>query len=78
MSLNELPIQGRGGKGLKIVPKDQTLGGIALVEAKDDLLIMGTNSSICISATDFPQLSRTSLGNVTIGQPNSVLAIVKI
>ena len=78
MSLNELPIQGRGGKGLKIVSKDQTLGGIALVEAKDDLLIMGTNSSICISATDFPQLSRTSLGNVTIGQPNSVLAIVKI
>ena len=76
--LNEFPIQGRGGKGVKCTAKGINLGGIALLDDTDNLCVVGSQSLICISATDLPLLSRSSQGNIVLAQPNQITAVVKI
>lgn len=68
-SLDEFPVQGRGGKGLKIGSGE--LAGAALINDSDSVLIVGKPNSICISAKDIPLLGRVALGNVMI--KNSVI-----
>ncbi len=68
---NDLLAQGRGGKGVK-VSKTEVAGG-ALLNDEDSVLVIGTNNSICIKASEIPITSRTSLGNIIIkGDINSV------
>ena len=67
--LTELPSQKRAGKGVMCYkPTDVTgpLVAAALVSDEDNVLIVGTPSSICISASDIPELSRASIGNQII------------
>lgn len=74
--LNDFPVQGRGGKGLKVGSGD-TLAGAALISNDDNLLIIGKPNSICIKATDVPQLSRVATGNIMI--KNSVIqGVIKL
>jgi hypothetical protein len=74
-SLEEFPVQGRGGKGLKIGYGD--IAGAALISDEDNLLIVGSPNSICISATEIPLLARTAQGNIMI--KNSVIrSVIKI
>ena len=74
-SLNEFPIQGRGGKGLKI--GSGTLAGAALICDTDCLFIMGQPNSICLNATEIPLLGRTAQGNVMI--KNSIIkGVIKL
>ena len=68
-SLEEFPIQGRGGKGLKL--GDTHIAGAALVSDEDRVLIVGKPNSICIAAAEIPLLTRTSIGNQMI--KNSVV-----
>ena len=68
-SMTELPIQKRAGKGLvcyKPTDSTGTLIAAALVSDSDNVLVVGTPSSICVSAADIPELSRVSIGNQII------------
>ena len=76
VKLDEFPIQGRGGKGVTVY-KGSPIAGAAMVSDEDNLLIIGRNSSICISTTDMPILSRTGLGNLMIKNGN-VTRITKL
>ena len=67
--LTELPQQKRAGKGLLCYKPTDMTGDIvaaALVSDEDNILVVGTPSSICISAKDIPELSRVSIGNQII------------
>ena len=78
VALSEFNTQARGGKGTLIYkPENGTyLAGAAMVSDEDNILINGTNSSICISAKDIPAQGRTALGNVLI--KSKVESITKI
>ena len=73
--LDEFPVQGRGGKGLKC--SGDYLVGAALISDEDSILLVGIPNSICFSAKDVPELGRVSLGNSMI--KNSIIKkVVKI
>ena len=74
-ALEEFPIQGRNGKGLKVGSGE--IVGAAMISDEDNLLIVGSPNSICISATEIPLLARTTQGNIMI--KNSIIkAVIKI
>ena len=79
-NIKDFPLQGRGGKGtIAYKPTDSTglvVSG-ALVESSDNLLVVGDNTTICISATDIPTLSKSAIGNMLI-KDNKVLSITKL
>jgi DNA gyrase subunit A len=78
--ITDFTIQGRGGKGVMIYkpsPSTGDLVGAALISDEDSLLLIGKPNSICISATDVPNLGRTSMGNVMI-KNSSVLSVIKL
>ena len=66
MKLEELPIQKRDGKGIKITGKDNIVASAAMVCDNDNILLMGTNTSLCISAKEIPVVGRTSVGNIMV------------
>ena len=73
--LDEYPIQGRAGKGVKC-SGDQIVGA-ELVDDTDNILLVGIPNSICIPATSIPELGRVSIGNTMI--KNSIVKkVVKI
>jgi DNA gyrase subunit A len=74
-SLDEYPVQGRAGKGIKCAGEE--IVGATLISDEDNLLLVGIPNSICISATGIPQLGRVSIGNSMI--KNSIIKkVVKI
>ena len=76
--LDDFPNQGRAGKGVLIYKPTEitgTLVGATTVNEKDNILLVGRPNSICISATDIPQLTRASIGNIMI--KSNVISIVK-
>jgi DNA gyrase subunit A len=73
--LDEFPVQGRGGKGLRVGSGE--LAGAALVSDEDHILIVGAPNSICISATEIPLLARTALGNIMI-KSSLIKAVIKL
>ena len=78
--LKEYPIQGRDGKGTITYKPNDTTGVVvsaALVEDKDNILVVGDQTSICISAKDIPSLGKASLGNIMI-KGNNVMSVTKI
>ena len=78
--VSDFSIQGRGGKGVLIykpTPATGDLVGAAMVSDNDNVLLVGRPNSICIAATDIPELSRTSTGNIMVKNSN-VISVVKI
>ena len=78
--LSELPIQKRAGKGLMCYKPTDSTGKVAaatLVEDGDCVLILGDKSSICIEATEIPELGRASVGNLVI-KNSKVLSVSKV
>ena len=74
-ALDEYPIQGRGGKGLKCAGSE--IIGATLVDDTDNILLVGMPNSICFNAKEIPQLTRVSIGNQMI--KNSIIKkVVKI
>jgi DNA gyrase subunit A len=74
-SLDEYPVQGRGGKGLKCSGSE--IIGAALVDDMDSILLCGVPNSICFSAKEIPSLARVAVGNQMI--KNSIVKkVVKI
>ena len=74
-SLDEFPVQGRAGRGLRIGSGE--LAGAAMISDEDNLLIVGSPNSICISATEIPLLARTAQGNIMI-KNSSIRSVIKI
>lgn len=67
-TIDEFPIQARGGKGVaayKVTPATGDIIGAVMINNEDNILLIG-KSSICISATDIPLLSRNTIGNLMI------------
>ena len=78
--LSELPVQKRAGKGLMCYKPTDSTGKVAaatLVEDGDCVLILGDKSSICIEATEIPELGRASVGNLVI-KNSKVLSVSKV
>lgn len=78
-SLDEYPLQARGGKGVMCYRPNETTGnlaGAAMVDEDDNILIIGKPNSICISTKDIPLLTRLSVGNIMI--KSKVMKIVKL
>lgn len=76
--VSELSVQGRGGKGILIYKPTSITGNIAgAVMTNDDnkILLVGRPNSICISATEVPELGRVSMGNKMIKDSN-ILSVV--
>lgn len=69
----ELPIQGRGGKGL-ICYKDCPVVAGLLISDEDTLLLSSDKSSICISAKDIVIGSRIAVGTSVIKGGHAVSA----
>lgn len=80
ISLEELPIQLRAGKGVIIYKVTNASGEVAaatVVNNKDIIYVNGRSNSVCISSIDVPILSRISVGNIII--KNSIVnSIVKL
>ena len=74
-ALDEFPVQGRNGKGLKVGSGE--LAGAALVSDDDNILIIGAPNTICIAATDIPLLGRTTQGNIMI-KNSTIKAVIKL
>ena len=80
IDLSELPVQKRAGKGLICYKPTESTGKVvaaALVEDSDSVLIIGDKTSICIGASDIPNLGRSSVGNQVI-KNNKVLSVSKV
>ena len=80
ISLTELTVQGRGGKGLigyKPAANTGLVVGAALVSDEDNILLVGKPNSICIAATDIPEMGRTSMGNIMV-KNSEIISIVKL
>lgn len=79
-SISEYPVQGRAGRGiLTYKPNAQTGEVVAavLVNDSNNLLLSGAPSSICISASDIPELSRVGAGNIMI-KNSKINKVVKL
>ena len=78
--LKDYPVQGRGGKGtITYKPTDssgEVVGGV-LINNTDNLLLVGNNSTIAISASEVPQLGKTALGNILM-KDNELISIIKL
>ena len=77
--ISEFPTQGRGGKGVivyKTTPSTGEVVGAAMVNDDDNILLVG-KTSICIAATDVPELGRAAAGNIMIKNGN-IKSVVKL
>ena len=75
-NIEEFPLQARAGRGViiyKATPSTGEVIGATMVNDEDNILLVG-KTSICVAATDIPQLGRAATGNIMIknGQINSV------
>ena len=75
-NIDEFPLQARAGKGVvayKVSPATGNVVGATMINDEDNILLVG-KTSICVAATDIPQLGRAATGNIMIknGQINSV------
>lgn len=80
VSVEELPVQGRSGKGVSIYKPNSSTGevvGAAIVKDEDNILLIGKPNSICISAIEIPLVSRIAQGNMII-KGSKVQSVVKI
>ena len=77
--LSEYPLQARGGKGVITYKASSTnrVVGAAMVDEKDNLLLIGNPNSICIPAKEVPSLTRVGLGNIMI-KNSHILSVVKL
>lgn len=78
-SLDELPLQLRGGKGVMIYRPTEITGnviGASMIDDEDSILLVGKPNSICIKATEIPLLTRVSVGNIMM--KGNVISAVKL
>ena len=67
-NIDEFPLQARAGKGVvayKVSPATGDVVGATMINDEDNILLVG-KTSICVAATDIPQLGRAATGNIMI------------
>ena len=67
-NIDEFPLQARAGKGVvayKVSPTTGDVVGATMINDEDNILLVG-KTSICVAATDIPQLGRAATGNIMI------------
>ena len=73
-------MQKRAGKGV-VIYKPSAISGNAiaaqLVSNDDLVLIIGNKTSICISASEIPEMGRPAMGNIMI-KGNKILNVSKV
>ena len=72
--------QKRGGKGVNCFKAGLLTGELAgaqLVNDDDNVLILGNKSSLCISASEIPIVSRASTGSIML-KDNKILGVSKV
>ena len=77
---NEIILQRKGNKGTYCYKPTGESGPIVAacyVSDNDRVLVVGNNSSICVTAKDIPTLGRTSLGNIIL-KGNIVYSVSKV
>lgn len=77
IKLSDLPVQKRAGKGLNIYNKNDIVVDICLVSDNDNILITGNSNTVCVTASDIPLLSRSSIGNQMI-KNNKIITVSKV
>lgn len=75
VALDEFPVQGRTGKGIKC--SETELSGACLIDEESQILILGDKNNLCISGTEIPLLKRTAAGNILI-KDNVIKMITKL
>lgn len=68
-SLNEFPLQKRGGKGVvcyRVTTNTGSLVTAALLDKEDMVLITGVRNSICIDANEISNMGRSSSGSIVL------------
>ena len=76
----ELISQKRGGKGVTCYKVSDSSGPVraaAMISDGDILLLVGNKKSICIAATDIPELGRATQGNQMI-KDSKLIAVSKV
>lgn len=74
LDLSELPLQGRGGKGV-IIYKDKEVVGAAMISDEDNILLCGSKN-IVIPAKEISEQGRAAIG--TILSKNKITSITKV
>lgn len=67
-NIDEFPLQMRAGRGVvayKVSPATGDVIGATMINDEDNILLVG-KTSICVAATDIPQLGRAATGNIMI------------
>ena len=80
VKISEFPNQLRGGKGIYISKISSNTGeviGAIMLNKDDNVLLTGKPSSICVSASEIPLLTRISVGNAMI-QNSKIEKVMKL
>lgn len=80
VKLTDIPEQGRATRGISCYKPNGESGSVAaacLISDEDNILVVGNQTSICISAKDIPLLGKTSLGNIIL-KGNVVQSVSKV
>jgi DNA gyrase subunit A len=75
MALTEITPQKRGGKGLAIY-KTGMLAAAQLINDTDMVLIIGNKSSICVSGSEIPTMSKIATGNIVL--KDKIISVSKV
>ena len=75
IALKDIPAQGRGGVGL--ILNESTVGGAAIIDDTDTVLVIGTPNSICIEAKSINLLGRAAAG-VNIVNGSKIKRVIKL
>ena len=76
VSLNDFPVQNRGGKGVACCQGN--IAGAAIVGNEDRILITGDKSAVVIDANDLPAISRTAGGNTVIKNNSKIISATRV
>ena len=77
IKLNDITLQKRGGKGIIIYKPNDLYGNAScgqLVSDEDIVLLIGNKNSVCINATEIPEMGRVAYGNIMLKNNNIVSA----
>ena len=80
VAFEEIPLQKRAGKGVIIYKPNIVSGRLtaAQIVADDDIvLLMGDKKSICISASEIPDMGRNAMGNIML-KDNEIINASKV
>ena len=80
ISQKEITLQKRAGKGVACYKPSDINGYVSaaqLISDEDIVLLVGDKNSVCLNATEIPELGRVSIGNIML-KGNKILSVSKV